>query len=87
MNLIDLSIQEIKKIKYNFTIDTPPFFIKNKNRVLERDYLLKYIWKDHLDTQKRTVNVTINRLRKKIDPNESKKYIVPIRGIGYKFEV
>ncbi len=41
-------------------------FIKNKNRVLDREYLLEHIWKDHSDTQKRTVNVTINRLKKKL---------------------
>lgn len=60
-------------------------FIQNKERVLDRDVILKKIWKDQVDTQKRTVNVTINRLKKKIDPDESKRYIVPIRGIGYKF--
>lgn len=60
-------------------------FIKNKNRALEREYLLKNIWNDNEGTQKRTVNVTINRLKKKIDPLEEKEYIVPVRGIGYKF--
>jgi len=62
------------------------FFITHKNRVLDRESLLKHIWKDQINTQKRTVNVTLNRLRKKIDPLETKNYIMPIRGIGYKFE-
>ena len=61
-------------------------FIKNKNKVLEREYLLQNIWNDNEDTQKRTVNVTINRLKKKIDPQDAKGYIVPVRGIGYKFQ-
>jgi len=61
------------------------FFIQNQNRVLERNHLLKEIWKDQIETQKRTINVTINRLKKKIDPLESKNYIMAIRGIGYKF--
>ncbi len=60
-------------------------FITNKHRALDREFLLTKIWKNHPDTQKRTVNVTINRLRKKIDPEEEKNYIVPVRGIGYKF--
>lgn len=60
-------------------------FIKNKERALDRDYLLKKIWHSQEQTQKRTVNVTINRLKKKIDPKEMKNYITPIRGIGYKF--
>ena len=41
-------------------------FIKNKNKALDREYLLEHIWKDHADTQKRTVNVTINRLKKRL---------------------
>ncbi len=61
-------------------------FIKNKNKALEREYLLQNIWNDNEGTQKRTVNVTINRLKKKIDPQDAKEYIVPVRGIGYKFQ-
>jgi DNA-binding response OmpR family regulator len=30
--------------------------------------------------------VIINRLKKKIDPYEDKEYIIPVRGIGYKFQ-
>lgn len=61
-------------------------FITHKNRALNREYLLEHIWESYPDTQKRTVNVTINRLRKKIDPEDIKNYITPIRGIGYKFQ-
>jgi len=61
-------------------------FMKNKNRALNREYLLQNIWNDNEATQKRTVNVTINRLKKKIDPQDDKEYIVPVRGIGYKFQ-
>jgi len=60
------------------------YFIENKNIVLNRDQLLEEVWKDEEFKQEKTVNVTINRLRKKIDPNKDKAYIEPIRGIGYK---
>lgn len=60
-------------------------FIKNKNRALERDFLLKNIWLENRVTQKKTVNVSIKRLKKKIDPLGEKAYILPVRGIGYKF--
>ena len=60
-------------------------FIKNKNRALGRDFLLQNIWSENDATKKRTVNVAINRLRNKIDPKDEKEYILPIRGIGYKF--
>lgn len=73
---------ELTKLEFNLL----GIFLKNKNKVLERNYLLQHIWSDSEDTQKRTINVTINRLKKKIDPINEKNYIVPIRGIGYRFQ-
>lgn len=75
--------QEVDLTKLEFNLLS--FFIKNKQSILERDYLLYHVWNDKNGTQKRKVNVTINRLRNKIDPQNSKNYIEPIRGIGYKF--
>jgi len=75
---------EVELTKLEFELLS--LFIKNKNRALEREYLLQNVWNDNDATQKRTVNVTINRLKKKIDPKEDKEYIVPVRGIGYKFQ-
>jgi DNA-binding response OmpR family regulator len=75
---------EVELTKLEFELLT--LFIKNKNRALDREYLLQNVWNDNESTQKRTVNVTINRLKKKIDPFENKEYIVPVRGIGYKFQ-
>lgn len=60
-------------------------FIKNKNKALERDFLLQHIWDKNTGTQKKTVNVSIKRLKEKIDPLGEKGYIQPVRGIGYKF--
>ncbi len=74
--------KEVALTKLEFNLLS--FFIKNKNRILERDYLLRYVWNDSELKQKRTVNVTINRLKKKIDPENNKEYIHPIHGIGYK---
>ncbi len=72
---VDLSKLEFELLSY---------FIHNKNIVLNRDQLLEEVWKDEEFKQTKTVNVTMNRLRKKIDPNKTKDYIQPIRGIGYK---
>jgi len=60
------------------------YFIQNKNIVLNRDQLLEEVWKDEEFKQGKRVDVTINRLKKKIDPNRVKEYIQPVRGIGYK---
>jgi len=82
MTYIDNNEVELTKLEFELL----SLFIKNKNRVLKREYLLQNIWNDSETTQKRTVNVTINRLKKKIDHREDKEYIVPVRGIGYKFQ-
>lgn len=58
-------------------------FITNENIVLDRDYLLENVWGNDEVYQDRTVNVAINRLKGKIDPNKSKEYIKAIRGVGY----
>ncbi|MCF6242173.1 MAG: winged helix-turn-helix domain-containing protein [Bacteroidales bacterium] len=59
-------------------------FILNKNSVLDRDYLLENVWGDSENHQYKTVNVAINRLKEKIDPDKSKDYIQTVRGVGYK---
>ncbi|UPT77408.1 response regulator transcription factor [Sulfurovum sp. XGS-02] len=76
--------KEVELTKLEFELLS--LFIKNKNKALGREYLIQNIWNENEDIQKRTVNVTINRLKKKIDPHEDKEYIVPVRGIGYKFQ-
>ncbi len=74
--------EEVSLSKLEF--DLLSFFMENKHIVLNRDQLLEEVWKDEEFKQEKTVNVTINRLKKKIDPNKDKEYIQAIRGIGYK---
>lgn len=57
--------------------------IANQNVVLDRDYLLENVWGGDEVYQDRTVNVAINRLKEKIDPDKSKEYIKTVRGVGY----
>ena len=77
-----ISGEEVSLSKLEFELLS--YFIENKNIVLNRDQLLEEVWKDEEFKQEKTVNVTINRLKKKIDPNRDKEYIQPIRGVGYK---
>lgn len=60
-------------------------FVKNAHQPLDRDYLRDEVWGDSsVDFHDKTINVAINRLKKKIDPEGTKKYILPVWGIGYK---
>jgi len=58
--------------------------ISNQNVVLDRDYLLEHVWGGDEIYQDRTVNVAINRLKEKIDPDKAKEYIKTVRGVGYR---
>jgi DNA-binding response OmpR family regulator len=71
---------DVTKLEFNLLCE----FILNKNSVLDRDYLLENVWGDGEEYQYRTVNVAINRLKEKIDPDKTKEYIETVRGVGYK---
>jgi len=77
---VDGSLVEITKGEFELLCE----FVQNRNRVLDRDYLLENVWDDAEEYQYRTVNVAINRLKEKIDPNKTKGYIQTVRGVGYK---
>lgn len=77
---VDGKIVDITKLEFDLLYE----FIVNKNSVLERDYLLENVWGDSDTYQYKTVNVAINRLKEKIDPDKSKEYIQTVRGVGYK---
>jgi len=71
---------EVTKLEFDLLYE----FIINKNSVLDRDYLLENVWGDGELYQYKTVNVAINRLKEKIDPEKTKDYIQTVRGVGYK---
>ena len=60
-------------------------FIKNPHQPLDRDYLRDEVWgEDSAYFHDKTINVAMNRLKKKIDIEGSKEYFVPVWGVGYK---
>lgn len=76
---IDNKNIELTKLEF----DLLHTLISNQNIVLDRDYLLEHVWGGDAIYQDRTVNVAINRLKEKIDPDKSKEYIKTVRGVGY----
>ena len=60
-------------------------FMKNIDKVLTREILLENVWENNFDTNIKTVNVAVNRLKEKIDPLKNKNYIKSVRGEGYIF--
>ncbi|CAA6817737.1 MAG: Unknown protein [uncultured Sulfurovum sp.] len=78
--MVDERDIELTKLEFELL----SFFMQHKNMILEREYILESVWKD-ISMKKRTINVSINRLLKKIDPDNSQRYFKSIRGIGYRF--
>ena len=60
-------------------------FVKNPNQTLDRDFLRDEVWgDDSANFHDKTINVAMNRLKKKIDPEAVKEYFSPVWGVGYK---
>lgn len=60
-------------------------FAKNPHQPLDRDYLRDEVWgDDSTNFHDKTINVAMNRLKKKIDPEGVKEYFAPVWGVGYK---
>ena len=63
------------------------FLVLNPSRVLNRDQLLDRVWGGETFVTPRTVDVHIRRLRKAIEKDDRKpKWILTVRGVGYKFD-
>ncbi|MGL6200757.1 MAG: response regulator transcription factor [Lachnospiraceae bacterium] len=63
------------------------FLVRHKGQVVTRDMLLQEIWDiSGAFVEENTLSVTINRLRKKIEPDPAKPiFIRNVFGIGYTF--
>ena len=60
------------------------YLVKNKNIALSRDRLLEEVWGYDFFGDDRTVDTHIKMLRNSL--GEYRKFIVTLRGMGYKFE-
>lgn len=63
------------------------YFIKRKDRVIDRDTLLDRIWNYDFSGQSRIVDVHVSHLRDKIEIDPKRPaYLVTVRGFGYRFQ-
>lgn len=80
--VVSIENEKIKLTKSEFILLT--CLLKNKDKVLDRDFLIKNLQGDSTVVTSRTVDTHMTGLRKKI--REYSANIISIRGIGYKFE-
>ena len=75
--LIDLTVREFELIK---------FLSAQPNKIFSRKNLLEYVWDYEYYGDVRTVDVTVRRVREKIEDDPSQpKHIMTKRGVGYYF--
>jgi two-component system response regulator RegX3 len=61
--------------------------VSNAGRVLTRTQLIDRIWGSDYVGDTKTLDVHVKRLRSKIEPDPAApRYLVTVRGLGYKFE-
>jgi len=64
------------------------YFLRNLNKVINRDELMMVVWGYNADVNTRTLDMHIVRLRKKIEANpDNPQLLQTVRGIGYRFNV
>ncbi|WP_097025577.1 response regulator transcription factor [Clostridium peptidivorans] len=91
--IIDLEKHEVIKDNLKVELTLKEFellevLIRNKGRVLTRDFLLDKIWGYEYVGETRTVDVHIRHLRQKIEENDKNpQFIETIRGVGYRFNL
>lgn len=74
--VVDLTLREYELLK---------FLASSSNQVFSREKLLEEVWGYEYYGDIRTVDVTIRRLREKIEDSGDFKYILTKRGVGYYF--
>ena len=75
--VLDLTFREFELLK---------FLAQNMTQVFSRETLLEKVWGYEYYGDVRTVDVTVRRLREKLEDNPGKpEYILTKRGVGYYF--
>ena len=80
--LVDGEHRELSTREFNLL----RHLIQNRGRVLSRDQILNKVWGYDYDGTPRTIDNFINKLRQKIEHDaQDPKWILTVRGSGYKF--
>jgi two-component system, OmpR family, alkaline phosphatase synthesis response regulator PhoP len=75
---VDLSALEFKMLSV---------FVRRSGRLLSRAQLLAEVWGPDTHVTDRVVDNQVTNLRKKIEPDPSRpRYLIALRGLGYRFD-
>lgn len=59
------------------------YLLSRVDQVVSRTELVEHVWDDSFDSFSNVVDVTVHRLRKKIDGNEPRALLYTLKGVGY----
>jgi DNA-binding response OmpR family regulator len=71
---LDLSPKEFALLEY---------FLNRKDEVVTRTELSEHVWDDSFDSFGNVIDVTVHRLRKKIDGDRGDRLLHTLKGVGY----
>jgi len=87
LNKRDLYIKDKAVALTNLEFRLLHTFMQNIDKALTRDFLRDEVWGTEGEgVNDNAVNVAINRLKNKIDPEGKENYFEPVWGVGYKFK-
>lgn len=87
---VNLITREVKRGEQKAELTTREFellayLMRSPGRVFPRTQILEHVWGFDYDPESNLVDVNIQRLRKKVDPEGSGRFIETVRGVGYRF--
>lgn len=91
-NSVDFSTMEFLRDEQPISLTAKEFdllrlLINRRGEALSRELILQQVWKEQAYVTPRTVDVHVAWLRRKIEDNPSSpRYIITVRGEGYRFD-
>jgi two-component system alkaline phosphatase synthesis response regulator PhoP len=62
------------------------FFAQHPGKVFRRDKLITAVWGEHRFVEEHNLDVHIHSIRRHLEPNPARpRFLITVRGIGYKF--
>lgn len=58
--------------------------LENKNKIVDREKLARDVWKDRLSPGSRSIDQTVNQVRKKLQPGFKENVLETIHAVGYR---
>lgn len=71
---LDLSPKEFALLEY---------FLNHKDQAISRTQISEHVWDDSFDSLANVIDVTVHRLRKKIDGDRGDRLLHTLKGVGY----